>query len=279
VSKFSAEVPKGDGWGIEEVVQEIVAEIVAGGKSRLVPVMGVIDVKSVQIDPESGNHVAVVRVRRLEAITSIERARRAQRMILEQVAERRGEGTMLPFEEKDILERAFGGSVGVNVGQQLQDDEEKTIDEGLNDAERRARHLVAVHDYDAKILNDDEMTDADIERAHDAEHAKDPADRTWPDHDPESSMWRRVDLAEILGDAEEPETETDQPHDGDLRTGDEEQTQEYSEGEWVDVESVNVTNPGFGETFPFDVDNPPIAGADDLIPEFQDQPDDEQEDK
>lgn len=217
MSKFSAEVPKGDGWGIEEVVQEIVSEIIAGEKSRLVPVMGVIDVKEVKIDPESGNHIAVVRVRRLEAITSIDRARKAQMMILEQVAERRGDGTMLPFEEKDILDRAFGGTGdnGVSVGTQLQDDEEKSIDEGLNDAERRARHLIAVHDFDAKILNDDEMTDADIERAHDAEHAKDPDGRAWPDHDPESSMWRRIDLADILADSEEPEdttevTDTDQ---------------------------------------------------------------------
>jgi hypothetical protein len=217
VSKFSAEVPKGDGWGIEEVVQEMVAEIIAGEKSRLIPVMGVIDVKEVKIDPESGNHIAVVRVRRLEAITSIERARKAQKMILEQVAERRGEGTMLPFEEKDILERAFGGNIGVNVGEQLQDDEEKDIDAGLDDAQRQARHLVAVHDFDPKILNDPDMEPADVERAHEAEHAKDPGDRAWPDHDPESSMWRRVDLVDILADSEEPPdtTETDQADSAD----------------------------------------------------------------
>jgi hypothetical protein len=244
MSKFSAEVPKGDGWGIEEVVQEIVEEIVAGNKSRLVPVMGVIDVKEVKIDPETGNHVAVVRVRRLEAITTIERARKAQKMILEQVAERRGEGTMLPFEEKDILERAFGADLnGVNVGQQLVDDQEKEIDAELDETGRRARHLIAVHDFDPKILDDEEMSAADVERAHDAEHAKDPADRAWPDHDPESSMWRRVDLAEMIGDAEEPKTETDQGG--------------------VDPDDAEDTDG-------FDVDNPPIPGADDVIPEFRD---------
>jgi len=245
MSKFSAEVPKGDGWGIEEVVQEIVAEVIAGEKSRLVPVMGVIDVKEVKIDPESGNHIAVVRVRRLEAITSVERARKAQKMILEQVAERRGEGTMLPFEEKDILDRAFGGTGdnGVSVGTQLQDDEEAAIDAETDEDGRLRRHLVAVHDFDPSIITDEETTTADAERAHDAEHAKDPADRTWPDHEPESRMWRRVDLADMLGDAEEPaESETDQADpDAD----------EDAEGH------------GF-----------PLSGEDNpLIPEFQAEPD------
>jgi hypothetical protein len=216
VSKFSAEVPKGDGWGIEEVVQEIVEEIIAGNKSRLVPVMGVIDVKEVKLDPESGTHIAVVRVRRLEAITSIERARKAQKMILEQVAERRGEGTVLPFEEKDILERAFGGSDGVNVGQQLQDDQEKSIDEELDERGRMLRHIVAVHDHDPSVLGaeDDEVRDQAL-RWHDEQHALDADDKTFPDHDPESTTWRRIDLADMIGDAEEPpdttpESDTDQ---------------------------------------------------------------------
>lgn len=255
MSKFSAEVPKGDGWGIEEVVQEIVSEIIAGEKSRLVPVMGVIDVKEVKIDPESGNHIAVVRVRRLEAITSIDRARKAQMMILEQVAERRGDGTMLPFEEKDILDRAFGGTGdnGVSVGTQLQDDEEKSIDEGLNDAERRARHLIAVHDFDAKILNDDEMTDADIERAHDAEHAKDPDGRAWPDHDPESSMWRRIDLADILADSEEPEDATEVTDTDQAVVAFEDQDVQAQEAE-ADSDPADLM-PQFGEPWSHDAED------------------------
>lgn len=205
MSKFSAEVPKGDGWGIEEVVQEIVEEIINGQKSRLVPVMGVIDVKEVKIDPESGNHIAVVRVRRLEAITSVERARKAQKMILEQVAERRGEGTMLPFEEKDILERAFGGSLGVNVGQQLQDDQEKEIDAELDERGRMLRHIVAVHSHDPAVLGaEDETARDEALRWHDEQHALEPQDKTFPDHDPESSVWRRVDLEDMIGDSEEP---------------------------------------------------------------------------
>jgi len=287
VSKFSAEVPKGDGWGIEEVVQEIVEEIIAGNKSRMVPVMGVIDVKEVKLDPESGTHIAVVRVRRLEAITSIERARKAQKMILEQVAERRGEGTMLPFEEKDILDRAFGGTgdKGVTVGIQLQDDEEKTIDAELDDGGRLRRHLVAVHDFDAHIVTDDEATTADVERAHEAEHAKDPADRAWPDHDPESRMWRRVDLVDILGDSEEPaETEEESVAivDANLRAmggeglTDPDQAEEDADAnEGVDPDEDEDPE-GHGIRRAEDVmqENADADGTKGLIPEFRDSPDD-----
>lgn len=216
MSKFSAEIPKGDGWGIEDVVQEITEEIISGRqKSRLVPCIAVIDVKKVDIDPESGNRTAHVRIRRIESLTSLDRIRKAQTILLEQVAERRGEGTMLPFEEKDILNRAFGvddNDDKVTVGQQLQDDNEKEIDAELDERGRMLRHIVAVHDHDPSILGteDEEARDAAL-RWHDEQHALEPDDRTFPDHDPESTVWRRVDLADMLGDAEEPsESETDQ---------------------------------------------------------------------
>jgi hypothetical protein len=215
MTKFSAEVPKGDGWGIDEVVMDAVRAIQRGEKSPMIPVMGVIDIKEIKIDPETQNVIPVVRVRRLEALVTVDQIRNAQRLLMERWAERKGEGAVLPFENDDVLQRAFEGS-GQAVGEALQDDEEQRIDADLNDTERLARHLIAVHDYDPKILHDDEMADADILRTHEQEHAKDPADRAFPDHDPGSVMWRRVDLKDMLGEAEEPTavTETDQA-DGD----------------------------------------------------------------
>jgi hypothetical protein len=206
---MSSMKPKDDGWGIEEAVADAAEKVRAGEKSPMIPVIGAVDIKELKIDPATGEHTAIVQIRRINAITSVERARQAQTMILQEVAAMRGEGAMLPFEEKEIIERAFGGMTGKTVGDQLQDDEEASIDEKLTDVQRIARHLVAVHDFDPKILNDDETTDADIHRAHDTEHAKDPSDRAWPDHDPEDVVWRRADLAAMIGDAEEP-TETDQ---------------------------------------------------------------------
>jgi hypothetical protein len=205
VSRLSSKKPKDDGWGIEEAVAKAADQVLEGLKSPLIAVVGFVDIKELKIDPTTQQHEAIVQIRRITAITTPERAREAQTMILKEVAALRGEGAMLPFEEKDILERAFGGEMtGKTVGEQLQDDEEAKIDAELDDDGRLRRHLVAVHDFNASIITDDEATPADLHRFHDADHEKDPADRAWPDHDPEDRMWRRVDLADMLGDAEEP---------------------------------------------------------------------------
>jgi hypothetical protein len=192
MSKFSAQKPKGDAWGIEDVISSMTERILNGEKSPIVPFMGMFDIKEIKVDPETGDHEAVIRIRRMESITTIERIRKAQSMLLEQVAERRGEGTVLPFEEADIIARAFGGQP---VGVTLQDDEEKSIDEGLTENDRLRRHLMAVHEFASNVL-DSGVESAQVERWHEEEHAKDPADSTFPEHDVDSRMWRRVDLAE-----------------------------------------------------------------------------------
>jgi hypothetical protein len=208
MSKFSAEKPKGDAWGIEDVVAEMTEKILAGEKSPIIPIIGMIDIKKITVDPETGDHEAVVRIRRMESITTLERVRKAQTLMLEQVAERRGEGTILPFEEADIIARAFGGKP---VGDTLQDDQEREIDADLDDQGRMLRHIVSVHDYDAAVLA---LQDPDVVAAalhwHDDQHAVDPDDRTLPDHDPESDVWRRVDLADMLAEAEEPTLTTEE---------------------------------------------------------------------
>lgn len=263
--------PKDDGWGIEEAVADAAEKVRAGEKSPMIPVIGAVDIKELKIDPATGEHTAIVQIRRINAITSVERARAAQTMILQEVAAMRGEGTMLPFEEKDIIERAFGGMTGKTVGDQLQDDEEASIDEGLSDVQRLARHLVAVHDYDPKILNDEETTDADVHRAHDAEHAKDPGDRAWPDHDPEDRMWRRADLADMLGDAEEPaETEPTTLYEVDGAITDDPNPHPLP-GETVDAESLN---PQLDDVVA-DTDQGEDAAGHGLIPEFKPESDEE----
>jgi hypothetical protein len=253
MAKFSAKKPKGDAWGIDDVIAEMTEKVLDGEHSPVVPIIGMIRVSKVTTDSATGEHEATVEIGRIESITSIERIRSAQKMLLEQVAARRGEGTMLPFDEQELINRAFGidaNGTAATVGQQLQDDEETNIDAEIDDDGRLRRHLIAVHAYDPNVVFDEETSTADVERSHDEEHAKDPADRTWPDHDPESRMWRRVDLTDLIGDSEEP-TETDQPltlYEVDGAITDDPAAalipEFESPGEAVDAESLN---PQFGE--------------------------------
>lgn len=203
MSKFSGKKPKGDNWGIDPLVHDMAEAVLRGEHSPVKPVIAMISVDRVTVDSETGAAEAVIVLRRVEAV-SAKNGPEVLRIIMQQVAERRGEGTMLPFDEADILKRAFEGLTGETAGQQLQDDEERAIDEDADDEARLRRHLVAVHDFKPDVITDEDATPADLMRSHEAEHAKDPADRAWPDHDPESLVWRRVELAELLAGSEEP---------------------------------------------------------------------------
>lgn len=224
-SKFSAEVPKGDGWGVDAAIAEIVRKIMAGAKSDLIPVVGVIDVKEVKIDPETHNLIAVVRVRRLEALTTLETIRNAQRMLMNQWAERRGEGAILPFEEKEMIEKAFGG---VDVAQLEQDEAEARKDEGLSELDRLREHLIVVHGQSRVEV--DEMDDIDTRKLHHEMHETLAANTDVADHAEDWWAWRRVDLEEETSeDGAEPTGDVD--IDGPDGPGPEDEAEDSDAGE------------------------------------------------
>lgn len=192
-SQFSSEVPKGDGWGVDKAVADAVKRILAGEKSPLIPVVGVIDIKTVKIDPETHNLVPVVRVRRIESLDDLERIRQAQRMLLDEWAAKRGEGAVLPFEERELIERAFGD---VNIEHIEQDEAEAAEEEDMDAADRLRKHMNTVHGHPAAVV--EEWDDLDVRRNHHEEHE---GHETGTDHDEEWWEWRRVVIAEAMADA------------------------------------------------------------------------------
>lgn len=205
---FSAEVPKGDAWGIEQAIADAVRRINAGEKSPLIPVMAMIDIKTIKLDPETHSQTAIVRVRRITGLTSIENVRAAHRIAMEEAARLAGEGAVLPFEVKTMIDEAFSG---IDVKTIEQDENEKQADEAMTDNDRLRRHMVVVHGYDANDALIIDKPDNVVALQHEEEHKQaeddemEPVD--FPAHDVESLAWRRVDVADLLADSEEPETE------------------------------------------------------------------------
>lgn len=192
MSKFSAEIPKGDGWGVESAVAEIVDKVLAGGKSPLIPCIAIIDVKAVAIDPESGNKTATVRVRRLEALTTAATIRDAQRMLMREWELRKGDA-ILPFDDKQIIDQAFSDIDLEAAERDAQDEREKLEDEGLAEYDRLRRHLVTVHKHDSVLMDSLEDTEARIQ--HDSDHNQYDADGVGlPEHERDWWAWRRVDI-------------------------------------------------------------------------------------
>jgi hypothetical protein len=202
-SKFSSEVPKGDAWGVEDAIADAVDEFMKTGVSPMIPSISILDIKEVKILP-GGAKVAVVRVRRLEALTTLKAIREAQRMLLKEWENRRGEGAVLPFEEKEIIEAAFGH---LNVELIEQDEAEAKEDEDMSEPDRLRKHMTSVHNH-----RPDEVSgwdDLDVRRTHHDEHQPD-AQPGMPAHDEDWWAWRRVDLEAAEAD---PDNDTGDPDD------------------------------------------------------------------
>lgn len=196
-SKFSSQVPKGDGWGVERAVAKAAKRVQAGERSPLIPVIGVLRIKELKIDPETGNITPVVQLMRVESLDTLEAIREGQRLLLKEWAAKRGEGAMLPFEEKEFIDRAFQD---LNVEDIEQDEREALEDADLTDMDRLRRHLRVVHGWeetDVRLA----MEDTALRNEHLEEHKVLAAGGGGEvdDHDPEWWAWRRVDLEEQEG--------------------------------------------------------------------------------
>lgn len=236
-SKFSAEVPKGDAWGVEAAVAAAVLEFEETGRSPAIPCICVIGIKSVSLTPGDGDsgpaRVATVVVRRIESLTTKEAIRAGQKLILKALGDRNkldGNGApMLPFEQAEILGMAFGN---LSVTEIEQDEREKIEDENIDEPERLRRHLKAVHG-----VTDDEMQGmewVDVTTKHSSDHdALEAGDGGGlPDHTRDWWAWRRVDLE--AAEAESDGT-PDEPADGEADTDDEQSDTPAGEDQAADA--------------------------------------------
>jgi hypothetical protein len=210
-SKFSSEVPKGDAWGVENAVAEAAAEFEATGHSPMIPCIAVIGIKEVQLrsGDDGPTRVAVVNIRRIEALTTDSAIRTGQKLVMKAMENRRGPDTMLPFDEAEMITQAFGGVDVATLEREEQDARELAEDKAMDDPQRLRRHLVAVHNHTADEIEGMEW--ADVRTLHDSDHERDPADGLVP-HDKDWWEWRRASLeaAEADADAEN----TADPDDG-----------------------------------------------------------------
>lgn len=191
-SKFSSEVPKGDAWGVEGALEKAAIEFEETGHSPMIPIIGVLGVKKVELVPgdDGPSRQIVARLFRINALTTVKAIRDGQKLVLRALQDRDGrtDAPMLPFEEKQIIDMAFGG---LNVDTIEQDEREQIEDQNMDDPQRLRRHLVAVHQHKPEEIEGLEWVD--VRTLHDSDHARPPEDGL-PPHDPEWWAWRRLDL-------------------------------------------------------------------------------------
>jgi hypothetical protein len=219
-AKFSSERPSGDAWGIEAAVTRAMKEFLKTGHSPMIPVIGVITVKSVAVgvgeDGEGPTHTPTVAVKRIDALENPEAVKLAHRLIAQAIEERNeGRGVqMLKFDDQQVIKEAFGD---MDAERLAEDDRELAEDEALTDPDRLRRHLVKVHGFAQDEIEQMEMFD--VQKTHQAAHEP-LSERVMP-HDVEWWAWRDIVIRERAEElrteglrwdaADGDETETDQP--------------------------------------------------------------------
>lgn len=175
MTKFSSALPAGDANGLTSLSNKLIRN----PKGTHI-IVGVIDVKSITTDIDSGDQVATVRFRRVEAIHE-EDADHALRMLARGV-ERRTGATMLPIEIEDELQ-ALTDSLDWTTGELLDPD-----GDGGNSGDKVPLTVTDANpDVDPSILahgDEDSIPAVPAEAPAKPEPAKEPAPEEKPAEEP-----------------------------------------------------------------------------------------------
>lgn len=103
--KRNALLPKGEENGLAAIARELVNEGTGRAAKRFRAVIAIVDCKRVNVDSDTGDEVATVRVRRAEVVLGADLPE-AEKLIRRALEFRTGQAT-LPLELEDELEQAF----------------------------------------------------------------------------------------------------------------------------------------------------------------------------
>lgn len=134
MTKFSSALPKGDLNGLGALSNALIAN--PRGTHIIV---GVIDVKTITTDVDTGDQVATVRFRRVEAIETDD-ADTAVRL-MQRGTERRTGAVMLPMEVEDELKDLLSHLVDPVTGELVDDTDEDGDDDPDGEMEAEAVEL------------------------------------------------------------------------------------------------------------------------------------------
>jgi hypothetical protein len=103
--KRNALLPKGEENGLAAIARELVNEGTGRAAKRFRAIIAIVDCKRVNVDSDTGDEVATVRVRRAEVVLGPDLPE-AEKLIRRALEFRTGQAT-LPLELEDELEQAF----------------------------------------------------------------------------------------------------------------------------------------------------------------------------
>lgn len=193
--KLAAALPKGESNGFADyVIVGDLAETTIGERSVQPRVaLLVYDVKKTEIDPDDGTKTVVLRMRRVQPVTTVEGRRQAEQMLADEFSAQTGQA-MLPYDLSALSKSAFAD---LPRSTEEIDEKESREQDMMSPTDELRRHLERVHGTGEAHL----LTAEAAEEKHRADH--DGGVLGPLTHDVEWTGWTRADLeaAEFEADA------------------------------------------------------------------------------
>lgn len=191
--KLVAALPKGDGLnGFNDSIlaEKLIRTVVDGGTVRPRVALIVYDVKKVEVG-DSGTDTAVVQLRRVQPISSVEGRRDAERILREEYVTDHGEP--VPYDLVALSRVTFGDLPRETDEIDRREEQER---EQMTPHDELRRHLERVHGLDGAGT----LTDTEAESAHQREH--DSVDLGAFDHAIDWHGWTRADIEVATADSD-----------------------------------------------------------------------------
>lgn len=204
--KLVAKLPKGelDGFAAGLLAEQLCTAVAEGHVPPPMSAILILDVKKVEVDPDTGERTAHLRIRRSQPVLTPEGRKAVETVLFDEYAIENG--PVLPFDVNQITKAAF-----VDLPRSLEevDQREAREAESMSPADELRRHLERVHGRSDAVT----MTDGEAEERHRKDHDGDELPVALQ-HDPEWIGWTRADIEAAEAENEDFDT-TAHPSDED----------------------------------------------------------------
>lgn len=206
--KLAAALPKGELNGFLDGVlaEDLCTKVTEGRVPAPMVAILVLDIKKVEVDPESGARTAHLRIRRAQPVLGTESRRKAEEVLFDEYSIEHG--PVLPFDVQSVTKAAFAD---LPRSTEEVDQLEEREREGMSPADELRKHLERVHGRTESHL----LTDGEAEEQHRSDHDGNFLLEVGSVHADDWHGWTRADLetAAAVYDGENEDVDASGPDD------------------------------------------------------------------
>ncbi len=191
--KLVAKLPKGelDGFASGLLADDLCTAVTEHRQPRPLAAILILDVKKVEVDPESGDRTAHLQIRRAQPVLGVAGRKAVEEVLFEEYSTEHG--PVLPFEVSQITKLAFADLPRDPSEVDAMEERER---DAMTPLDELRRHLGRVHGREDAHL----MTKEEAEHRHSADHDGDlPAELA---HEADWHGWTRSDIEAAEAEAD-----------------------------------------------------------------------------